>query len=239
MAAPTTPSECLDIDHLVAELTSGSEKQQLQVIPQFIAFGEQGIKILQDFLLDRKQQATPVTFIDGRAYELLRQIDAEAPQAFLLEQFPTGVVPLRSDLGIDYLPLQNLLAEQSFEHADRVTLQKLCELAGPAAVKRKWPYFSEVDQFPITDLQTINHLWLVHSEGKFGYSVQRQLWLSVGRNWDTLWPKINWRSQRNWTRYPDGFTWDLSAPKGHLPLSNQLRGVQTMNALLNHPAWSS
>jgi hypothetical protein len=28
------------------------------------------------------------------------------------------------------------------------------------------------------------------------------------------------------------------APQGHLPLSNQLRGVQAYNALLSHPAWS-
>ncbi|MGB0562323.1 MAG: GUN4 domain-containing protein, partial [Spirulinaceae cyanobacterium] len=32
--------------------------------------------------------------------------------------------------------------------------------------------------------------------------------------------------------------WDLTAPKGHLPLSNQLRGVRTFEAILNHPAWT-
>lgn len=145
---------------------------------------------------------------------------------------------LPSERAIDYQPLQQLLAEQRFQEADRLTLQTLCELAGPAAVRRKWLYFTDVDTLPVQDLRTVNQLWLDHSQSKFGFSVQRQIWLSVGRNWDALWPKIGWKQGKKWTRYPDEFIWDLSAPKGHLPLSNQLRGVQVINALLNHPAWS-
>ncbi|MEO8890989.1 MAG: GUN4 domain-containing protein, partial [Coleofasciculaceae cyanobacterium] len=33
------------------------------------------------------------------------------------------------------------------------------------------------------------------------------------------------------------FIWDLSAPRGHLPLSNQLRGVRPFAALMGHRAW--
>jgi hypothetical protein len=148
---------------------------------------------------------------------------------------PIQTVPLRSDKGIDYAPLQQLLAQQDFEAADRLTLEKLCELAG--AKSQKWFYFTAVQHFPVTDLQTINTLWLVASEGKFGYSVQRDLWLSVGKDWEKLWTQLDWKNGNNWTRYPQGFTWDLTAPRGHLPLSNQLRGVRVMAALLSHPAW--
>lgn len=147
-------------------------------------------------------------------------------------------VSLNSDSGIDYAPLQQLLAEQNFQAADQMTLQKLCELAGSSAVQRKWVYFTEVEQFPITDLQTINNLWLTYSEGKFGFSVQREIWLGVGKNWDKFWAKIGWKNGNNWTRYPQEFTWSLSAPKGHLPLSNQLRGVRVIASLLAHPAWT-
>jgi hypothetical protein len=237
MDAPATSVEHLDINELESQLTTGSEKTQLLVMVQLQAAGAAGCQILQQFLLNRRQDAA--TFIDGRCYELLLEAQSDATQAFLQKHFPTGVVSLNSDAGADYLPLQTLLARHQFEAADRLTLQKLCELEGPAAVKRKWIYFTQIEQFPIADLQTIDRLWGVHSEGKFGFSVQRQLWLTVGRNWESLWSKIDWRSGRDWTRYPDGFTWNLSAPKGHLPLSNQLRGVQVMNALLNHPAWTS
>jgi hypothetical protein len=147
-------------------------------------------------------------------------------------------MPLLSDAGIDYAPLQQLLAEQNFQAADHLTLQKLCELAGTSAIARKWVYFTEVQQFPATDLQTINDLWLTYSEGKFGFSVQREIWLGVGKNWDKFWFKIGWKAGNKWTRYPHEFTWDLSAPQGHLPLSNQLRGVRVIASLLAHPAWS-
>ncbi|MGF1603439.1 MAG: GUN4 N-terminal ARM-like repeat domain-containing protein [Thermosynechococcaceae cyanobacterium] len=237
MDAPASSVEQSDIAELESQLTTGSEKTQLPILTQLHGLGARGWQVLQTFLQSRRQN--PATFIDGRCYELLLSIDADEPQAFLQEHFPTGVVPLNSDVEANYLPLQQLLARQQFEEADRLTLHQLCELEGPAAVKRKWIYFTQIEQFPISDLQTMNQLWLVHSEGKFGFSVQRQLWLSLGRNWDALWPKIEWKSDRNWTRYPEGFTWDLSAPRGHLPLSNQLRGIQVMNALLNHPAWTS
>ena len=148
-------------------------------------------------------------------------------------------VPLHSERGIDYAQLQQLLTAQDFQAAERMTLLHLCELAGPAAVQRKWLYFTEVENFTISDLQTINTLWLVHSEGKFGFSVQREIWLSLGKNWEKFWPKIGWKTGNSWTRYPDGFTWSLGAPKGHLPLSNQLRGVRVIAALLSHPAWTT
>lgn len=114
----------------------------------------------------------------------------------------------------------------------------MCELAGEAAVKRKWVYFTEVTQFSIVDLQTLNDLWVNYSEGKFGFSVQRRLWVSVGRDYNKLWPKIGWKNNNNWTKYPHEFIWDLSAPLGHLPLLNQLRGVRVTDSLFAHPVWT-
>ncbi len=217
------------------KLKSDSLKTQLQALQDITQVGEAGLDLLMEFLLERR--ASVATPVEGSAYQALYAANLAKATEFLQTHFPTGLIPLRSEHHIDYSSLQKLLAEQDFEAADRLTLQKLCELAGPAAAKRKWVYFTEVASLPIADLQTINSLWLVHSEGKFGFSVQREIWLSVGKDWDKLWPKIGWKSANNWTRYPQGFTWNLSAPRGHLPLSNQLRGVRVMAALLAHPAW--
>lgn len=151
----------------------------------------------------------------------------------------TDIVLLKSERNIDYSPLEELLRAQDFQAADKMTLEKLCELAGVEATQRKWLYFTEVENFPVSDLHTIDKLWRNYSEGKFGFSVQREIWLSLGKNWEKLWPKIGWKTGNNWTRYPNEFTWALSAPKGHLPLSNQLRGVRVMASLLSHPAWTS
>jgi hypothetical protein len=215
-------------------LTSEPEKNQLGLIQELATAGDEGLDILMSFLRER----SAINAAIGKAYQVLAAADTAKTREFLQTYFPQGVVPLQSDCGIDYAPLQQLLTQQDFEAADRLTLQKLCELSGTTAVQRKWLYFTEVDSFPITDLQTINSLWLVHSEGKFGFSVQREIWLSVGKNWDQFWVKIGWKVSNTWTRYPQEFTWNLTAPRGHLPLSNQLRGVRVIAALLMHPAWT-
>lgn len=240
------------LDELLTTLKSASDKNQLQQVKELATKGETGLAVLKQFLLEQKAalqgsvgsppnasgNLLKPNLVAGLAYQSLLGTGTSEAVEFLQTHFPDGVVPLRSQSAIDYRPLQQLLAKQDFQVADQLTLQKLCELAGTQAVQRKWVYFTEVDQFPIADLQTINALWLVHSEGLFGFSVQREIWLSVGKNWDKLWPKIGWKAGNNWTRYPQEFTWNLTAPKGHLPLSNQLRGVRAMASLMAHPAWS-
>jgi len=224
-----------DLSALGFQLMAGSEKVQQQLLQQLANSGNAGEHVLMEFLLQRRSD--PPTWVEGKAYQILYTADSPGAKEFLQTHFPTGIVPLGSERDIDYRQLQQLLSLQDFQAADRMTLQKLCELAGPQAVQRKWLYFTEVENFPALDLQTINTLWVVHSEGKFGFSIQREIWRS-SPNWEKFWPKIGWKTGNNWTRYPDGFTWNLTAPKGHLPLSNQLRGVRVIASLLSHPAWA-
>lgn len=216
---------------------SETEKNQLDTVAKLLDEGEAGLKILMDWMVSLENSGNNLAL--GKAYQALYARKDPSIQEFIANNYPYGVVPLKSKLGIDYKPLQQLLARQDFQSADALTLQKMCELAGTAAVERKWIYFTEVINFPVTDLQTLDKLWLMSSEGKFGFSVQRRIWLSVGKDFAKLWVKINWRSDNAWTRYPEGFTWNLTAPKGHLPLSNQLRGVRVIDAIFSHPAWTT
>ncbi|MBT9316038.1 GUN4 domain-containing protein [Leptothoe spongobia] len=230
-AIPLDPAQT---SKLTEQLLSNNLKRQLSAVTELANTGESGISVLINFLED-VANCGPAA---GRAYQLLSTSDSVAGQTFLAKTYPHGIVPLNSDRGVDYQPLQELLMAQEFEAADRVTLQKLCELAGPAAVQRKWVYFTEVDSFPVADLLTIDRLWRVYSEDRFGFSKQRELWLGLNQNWNRLWEKLAWKSGNIWTRYPGEFVWDLSAPVGHLPLSNQLRGVRMMEFLLSHAAWN-
>jgi hypothetical protein len=224
-----------DLDSLRQPLIAGSVQVQQQVIPQLANLGDGGLNILMEFLYERRNQTA--TLVDGKAYLFLYNSDSIKAKEFLQTHFSQGIVPFKSECGIDYTPLQKLLVSQDFQTADRLTLEKMCEMAGPTTVQRKWLYFTDIENLPISDLQTINNLWIVHSEGKFGFTVQREIWLALGKNWENLWAKIGWKKGNTWTRYPNEFTWDLSAPKGHLPLSNQLRGVRVIASLLAHPAW--
>ena len=223
---------------LRSRLISASAKAQLGLIDELAASGSEGLAALMAFLLEQRE-AAPNNVAIGKSYQAIFAANQPDTITFLQTHFPQGIVPLQSERNIDYAPLQQLLAQQEFEAADRLTLQKMCELAGTAAAQRKWLYFTEVENFPAIDLHTLDALWRLHSEGKFGFSVQRDIWLNAGKNWDLFWDKIGWRNGNSWTRYPQEFTWNLSAPRGHLPLSNQLRGVRVIASLLTHPAWTS
>lgn len=235
--ANNSPSSVELLESLKTQLWEGSLKQQLAALPQLVAAGAPGYHILIDFLKEAKVSGR-ITIAAGRSLQYLSQLDDPEVAAFLDNHFADGLLPLPAECGVDYREIQTALVQQDFELADRLTLQKMCELAGPNAAKRKWLYFTEVNIFPNVDLQTLNQLWLIYSEGKFGFSKQREIWLGVGKNWDKFWPKIAWKDANIWTRYPGGFIWNLEAPVGHLPLTNQLRGVRVMDALMNHPAWT-
>jgi len=223
------------------KLFSGKETNQLPAIAELAnldeSLREEGLQILEEFIQSRKDANNEVTWIDGKIHQTLLQCDLPKAIALVQTHYPDGVVTLKSEKAIDYQEIQMLLAKQDFEEADRLTSKKLCEAAGADALARGWLYFTEAKSIPIADLQTLNQLWLVYSEGKFGFSVQRKIWLSLGKGWEKFWLKIGWKKDGSFTRYPHEFIWSLDAPRGHLPLSNQLRGNKTMQAIFSHPAW--
>ncbi|WP_330481795.1 GUN4 N-terminal ARM-like repeat domain-containing protein [Tumidithrix elongata] len=226
-----------DLKELSEKLASGKETLQLQAIPEFMRCGDAGIEQLIDFLRHRQAANIEVSYIDGKAYQTLVQADSSKAIALLQTYFPKGLLPIQSESGVDFEPLQTMLAKQDFQAADRITSEKMRELAGSAAVERGWLYFTDVNLISDTDLKILNNLWQVYSEGKFGFSVQRKIWLSLGKNWEKLWLQIGWKKDGSFTRYPDAFTWNLSAPKGHLPLSNQIRGNKTMQMIFGRKVW--
>lgn len=224
-------------DPAIAQFLAEPEKKQLATISKWLESGDWGLDTLMAVLQQRQTQSP--NLVDGKIYHSLYALPNPIVRDFLQTHFPQGLIPLASERQLDYQLLQQLLAQQDFQTADSVTRQKFCELAGDGALLRKWVYFTEVEQFPITDLQTIDRLWWLHSEGRFGFGVQRKLWIALGRDFVKLWHAIGWKNGNNWTKYPDGFTWDLSAPAGHLPLLNQLRGVRVADSLYRHPVWST
>ena len=141
-----------------------------------------------------------------------------------------------SNANINYEELQLMLLQQNFEDADRLTSAYLRKLAGKLSEKRGYVFYSEVNNMSGIDLQTIDRLWNIYSNGRFGFSNQAKILKSVGKKYELLWPKIGWKKEGLWTRYPNSFCWSLKAPDGHMPLINQLRGVRLMDSILRHPS---
>ena len=132
---------------------------------------------------------------------------------------------LRSEKGVDYTKLKNLLAAGKWKEADEETLAVMLK----AADREKEGYLdtSSIQKFPCTDLRTIDQLWVKYSNGHFGFSVQKRIWLKCdGKVNDetekALGDALGWRKNNSWLYYND-ITFSLEAPEGHLPSLCRLR----------------
>ena len=173
-----------------------------------------------------------------------------ARAAVLLQEAPVEIQEpeLKSNVGFDFVPLLTALKAQDFLEADDLTRSGLITLAGEAAVKRGYVYFSEVPKLPKEDMATMERLWQVYSDGKFGYSVQAKVFNSkkCSRTLEKMYTQIGWSkpdgSLLRWlpggNAKGDEFIYELEkAPKGHLPLTSTLRGTQLLLNLLDLEVW--
>ncbi len=105
------------------------------------------------------------------------------------------VLPTQST--VDYAPLRDALKAGEYEKADDITRALLIELAGEEAQQRGWVYFTEVKFIADQDLQVMDALWAASSGGKFGYAVQRELWLQQRKQWTRFFKVIDWVQGEN------------------------------------------
>jgi len=221
-------------DQLLERFLSGSQRQRRSLVGQLEQRRDALLPLIPD-QLDRLD-ATGDDWAAGLLVQLyLAGATADESQTFLARH-PAGWLAVGSAAGLDYAPLQHHLMRLEWEQADRLTSALLRQLAGTGAEQRGYVFYSEVATIPSVDLESLDRLWLCYSRGRFGFSVQGRLLQACGGQWEQLWPRLGWKQDGRWTRYPGSFTWSLAAPEGHMPLVNQLRGVRLMDALLQHPA---
>ncbi|XP_010524143.1 PREDICTED: tetrapyrrole-binding protein, chloroplastic-like isoform X2 [Tarenaya hassleriana] len=160
---------------------------------------------------------------------------------------PAASAPSAAEPEITFDVLEKDLSDKNFRQADEETRRLLIQLAGESAVKRGYVFFSEVQFISKEDLKAIDDLWTEHSEGRFGYSVQRRIWNKVNKDFTRFFIKVGWMKkldteveQHNYRAFPNEFMWELNGetPEGHLPLTNALRGTQLLNCVLSHPAFA-
>ncbi|MEO8893354.1 MAG: serine/threonine-protein kinase [Coleofasciculaceae cyanobacterium] len=130
--------------------------------------------------------------------------------------------PTVSDYPLIYRQLRQLLSERRWKEADVETRKILLQVS--SRTEAGWIRAEDFEKFPCQDLCMLDRLWVSCSEGRFGYSVQKQVWESIGGKIDldyTIWCKfgdrLGWRRNGNWLNYSD-LTFDQNiAPLGHLP----------------------
>ena len=124
---------------------------------------------------------------------------------------------LKSSSGMDYRKLHDLLAARKWKEADKETLRVI--LAVAKREQEGWLNTSSIDNFSCEDLRIIDQLWVKYSNGKFGFSVQRKIYQSLGgtrsydkKIWEAFGDKVGWRRGGQWFYYQD-ITFDNQAQK--------------------------
>ena len=122
-----------------------------------------------------------------------------------------------SKVGADYTKLRNLLENKEFGKADLETLKIILWITN----RQEGEYLNreDIEKVPKDDLHTINQLWLVGSDRKFGFSVQKQIWIDLGG-------KPGEDDKETFERFLEKVEWtetnkvipDQRAIHGHLPL---------------------
>lgn len=136
-----------------------------------------------------------------------------------------------------YQELVNYLANSRWQEADQETFNVMLEVTN----QKDQGYFSleSLRNFPCDDLLLIDRLWLQFSGGKFGFSVQKDLWVEVGGKLDfgedeeaardafrKMSDRNGWRKDNRYIDYPEDVTFDTTAPASHLPYRVIWRGVE-------------
>jgi len=140
---------------------------------------------------------------------------------------PTQPVVLSSDRGVDYSRLQDLLRQGKWEEANQETVKVMLKAANRGEFTFAFTPQS-IKQFPCTDLRTIDQLWVKYSSGRFGFSVQKQIYQDCcgvqlnGKHpgkeiWVEFAGRVGWRQGDSWV-HDNYLTFNPSAPLGHLPV---------------------
>ncbi|PNJ90409.1 hypothetical protein CEP14_10675 [Cylindrospermopsis raciborskii C04] len=127
-------------------------------------------------------------------------------------------IPLRTYLDVSkrYDKLETLLKAQNFREADLETSRVVLAVAN----KDGWLTVEDAKKFPCQELRTIDNLWLRYSQGKFGISVQQDIYKNLGGTQqyndkviESFGYRVGWKYGETWLNYND-LNFTLSAPKG-------------------------
>ncbi|MTJ51732.1 Clp protease [Anabaena sp. UHCC 0253] len=139
----------------------------------------------------------------------------EIIKSFSNIQAPIQTDDLASEKGIDYTRLRDLLTAHNWKEADKETYEVMIKAVGKKS--GDWFTSDELLNFPCKDLRTIDQLWEKYSNGRFGFSVQKEIYLSVGGKLDGDYDPEAWRGFMGQVGWNDSITYDIFTRRGHLP----------------------
>ncbi|WP_392533948.1 GUN4 domain-containing protein [Nostoc sp. C117] len=104
---------------------------------------------------------------------------------------------------VNYQKLEELLVAKKWQAADKETaaiMLKICDRQ-----EEGWLQLEDIKKIPCDDFRTIDKLWVEHSKGRFGFSVQNRIWERIGGNpdandktWERFGERVGWRVKVFW-----------------------------------------
>jgi hypothetical protein len=122
-----------------------------------------------------------------------------------------------------YQELETYLKNGQWREADQETNYLMLQIAGKEADQSL--EVEDIENFSCEDLRTIDKLWVDYSKGKFGFSVQKKVWMDCGgipgeydwKVYEKFADQVGWRRSEYWLSY-DKLTFLLEGSKyAHLP----------------------
>ena len=139
---------------------------------------------------------------------------------------PSNTAFQSSSVEINYKTLKKLLAAKKWQEAHQETRDLMIQAGG--AEEKGYLDKENIANFPCQDLNQIDQLWSKYSDGKFGFTTQRQIWENMGGNpsskdstLEKLSVQVGWKkenaSKHDFFEYSQLNFEPTTAPTGHLP----------------------
>lgn len=219
------------IEGIKRRIASLAVEARIIAVSQAVNYGEAGLDLIIRALNDESLQ------VQWTAYELLAgRKEPKVQQA--LQSFPST-----SAAGLNYKELEILLVARQWEEADKLTRELILK-----SVNRQgaWLRREDIQKLSSEVLYIIDRLWTIHSNGHFGFSVQKKIWQSFGLT-EFVIPKaekfsdrVGWKIEKSNIPYSyrrEAYTikrWEnipfaINAPAGHLPSICELGGGKVVS----------
>lgn len=197
------------------------EQKRLQQLQYILGLRGEDIQAIKEDVM--------LTILSSPAVEIFPPLPPPTPEL----RFPIQDIPLESEKGVDYRELQKLLQAGQWKEADYETYLRMLEALGRE--KGDWIRAEELLNFPCKDLKTIDRLWVHYSNGKFGFSVQKKIYVECGAKLDSKYPgdeiwekfgdRVGWRKGGEEMLYDDLIADPSLSSTGELPCLRWLGNV--------------
>jgi predicted NACHT family NTPase len=133
-----------------------------------------------------------------------------------------------------YQQLETFLKNGQWREADQETNRLMLQIVGKEA--NQWLNAEDIQNFPCEDLRAIDKLWVDYSKGKFGFSVQKKVWMDCGGVpgkydydvYQTFTHQVGWRRWPIWFDYEELTFLLEGSEKAHLPYIHSINNTSGM-----------